>query len=440
MYARLSAQASQDFPERPAMIEPAPTMHTRYPAPIDHSDDQVRSAAALESFSAPEPVSPFDSIEESDSSGDFSDVWTDTDPHGGASGELNSPAPAPDVRMYLPGGLLSEELMDLLETPPAPRLSSPSGDGDRFSGTSPTGGLLFGEQEFRAPFDPPHGGGDFDSNTSANQQKPMMYLEDPADAEFENRDDENGTELVSALAPAEEAARSYVSQLVTTQSNRRNPPPQAPQTGRSSDSLYADRVVQQLRHNREKPKAPAPRPSVSYIEQFLSGKRKLWESDADVAVDGVAAEPVEIQETDLPAAAETRQKIDVSRIRREMDSFREVASQVANQAVVSHNLRKSRGGLLPRAGLVSIFMVSTVLLARGPMELGRVYPPILWGNIALLFLSALELARKMTQVIWMSLTAPRVTVTEPRVTAAPVSNDKPVASEPAGSEPEVPIF
>jgi hypothetical protein len=123
-----------------------------------------------------------------------------------------------------------------------------------------------------------------------------------------------------------------------------------------------------------------------------------------------------------------------------MDSFREVASQVANQAVVSHNLRKSRGGLLPRAGLVSIFMVSTVLLARGPMELGRVYPPILWGNIALLFLSALELARKMTQVIWMSLTAPRVTVNEPRVTAASVSIDKPVASEPAGSEPEVPIF
>ncbi|MGV2336803.1 MAG UNVERIFIED_CONTAM: hypothetical protein LVR18_22805 [Planctomycetaceae bacterium] len=132
------------------MIEPAPSMLTRYPAPIDHGDDQVRSAAARETFSAPEPVSHFDSIEKSDSSEDFSDVWSDTDPLGGASGEPDLPAPAPDVRMYLPGGLLSEELMDLLETPPTPRLSSPAGDRDRISGTSPTGGLLLGEQEFRA--------------------------------------------------------------------------------------------------------------------------------------------------------------------------------------------------------------------------------------------------------------------------------------------------
>jgi len=446
MYSRLSAQASQNPPEKPAIIEPVPSTLAPCPAPIDHSDIQGSSEAAREFFSAPqfpetsEPVSKLDSFTEPAASEDPADVWTETDPYEGTSGEPHSPTSADDILMYRPGGLLSEELISLLEPSPAPRLSSPPGDGDRFWGTSPSGGLPFGERNLGDPSDPPQGGGDFDSNNSDDQQKPMMYLEDPTDAEFENRDEENGTELVSALAPAEEAARSYVSQLVTTQSNRRNPPPQPPQTGRSSDSLYADRIVHQLRHNREKPRASVPRPSVSYIEQFLSGKRKLWESDADVAEEGVAAEPAQVQQTDSPATNETRQKIDVSRIRREMDSFREVASQVANQAVVSHNLRKSRGGLLPRAGLVSIFMVSTVLLARGPMELGRVYPPILWGNIALLFLASLELARKMTQVIWMSLTAPRVTVSEPRATVTSDLTDKPAASEPDGSEPEEPIF
>ncbi|MFM7036415.1 MAG: hypothetical protein ACKO2L_01705 [Planctomycetaceae bacterium] len=446
MYSRLSAQESQNPPEKPAIIEPVPSTLAPCPAPIDHSDIQGSSEAAREFFSAAEfpetsePVSKLDSFTEPAASEDPADVWTETDPYEGTSGEPHSPTSADDILMYRPGGLLSEELMSLLEPSPAPRLSSPPGDGDRFWGTSPSGGLPFGERNFGDPSDPPQGGGDFDSHNSDDQQKPMMYLEDPTDAEFENRDEENGTELVSALAPAEEAARSYVSQLVTTQSNRRNPPPQPPQTGRSSDSLYADRIVHQLRHNREKTKAPVPRPSVSYIEQFLSGKRKLWESDADVAEEGVAAEPAQVQQTDSPATNETRQKIDVSRIRREMDSFREVASQVANQAVVSHNLRKSRGGLLPRAGLVSIFMVSTVLLARGPMELGRVYPPILWGNIALLFLASLELARKMTQVIWMSLTAPRVTVSEPRATVTSDLTDKPAASEPDGSEPEEPIF
>jgi hypothetical protein len=56
---------------------------------------------------------------------------------------------------------------------------------------------------------------------------------------------------------------------------------------------------------------------------------------------------------------------------------------------------------------------------------------VLWCNLALLFLSALELARKMTQVIWMSLMAPGAVSRDTRATAA---------STPADDSPEQPLF
>ena len=325
---------------------------------------------------------------------------------------VSEPIDRSTVPMYLPAGLLSADLMDLLEP------------------DSPQGSLVTHPCEMT-----------FQINPSDQQTGPMMYLHDSSEDDGGNNEDEHGGDLVSALAPAEEAARSYVTQLVSSQAIRRSPTAQPPETGRSSDSLYADRVVHQLRHNREKPKAPTPRPTVSYIEQFLTGKRKLWETDSEeVGESAVVQETLPVESTVVNAMPEPRQKVDVPRIRREMESFREVASQAATQAVVTHSLKKSRGGLLPRAGLVSVFMVSTVLLSRGPMQLGRAYPPVLWCNLALLFLSAVELARKMTQVMWMSFTAPRVISHEARSPAAVAASDQPVSLVNPEEAPEQPLF
>ena len=325
---------------------------------------------------------------------------------------ISPPIDRPTVPMYLPAGLLSEDLMDLLE-PEVPQRS-----------------LVTPPCEMT-----------FQPNPSDQQTGPMMYLQDSSEDERGGSDDENGTELVAALAPAEEAARSYVTQLVSSQATRRSSTAQSADTGRSSDSLYADRVVHQLRHNREKPKPATPRPAVSYIEQFLTGKRKLWETDTEeVEESAVAAQTLPVESTVVAGMSEPRQKVDVPRIRREMESFREVASQAATQAVVTHSLKKSRGGLLPRAGLVSVFMVSTVLLSRGPMQLGRVYPPVLWVNLVLLFLSALELARKMTQVMWMSFTAPRVVSHEARLPVATAASGQAAPLANPNEAPEQPLF
>ncbi|MFM7055847.1 MAG: hypothetical protein ACKO2P_02880, partial [Planctomycetota bacterium] len=356
------------------------------------------SGVVPDAVAEPPSKSMTDSDSDSDSDSDHSAARFMSDET--VNSEPVSPAHVP---MYLPAGLLSDDLMDLLEphSPPGSLVTPPS------------------EVNFQSPLpDQPTG--------------PMMYLKDSSEFEPESSDDEDGTELVSALAPAEEAARSYVTQLVSSQSARRTGAAQPPESGRSSDSLYADRIVHQLRHSREKPKPAAPRPTVSYIEQFLTGQRKLWESDAEAGQEAaIAAETVPVQQTMATASLEPRPKVDVPRIREEMESFRKVSSHVANQAVVNHSLRKSRSGLLPRAGLVSIFMVSTILLSRGPMQLGRAFPPVLWCNLALLFLSALELARKMTQVIWMSLTAPRAVRHETRSTVAATASD---------DSPEQPLF
>lgn len=422
MYARL---AGHDFPSshgNGTSILPAAPDHVTSPTPS--------CGRTPDDFSACSAVSGENAVVGSVAAG--SAAGTDGVPDGGAEAENvsspdlviepqqdlswqspgSAPIDRPAVPMYLPAGLLSNDLMDLLE-PEVPQRS-----------------LVTPPREIT-----------FQPNPSDQQTGPMMYLQDSSEDERGNSDDENGTELVVAAAPAEEAARSYVTQLVSSQATRRSSTAQPSDTGRSSDSLYADRIVHQLRHNREKPKPPAPRPAVSYIEQFLTGQRKLWETDAEEAGESaLAADALPVESTVVSGMSEPRQKVDVPRIRREMESFREVASQAATQAVVTHSLKKSRGGLLPRAGLVSVFMVSTVLLSRGPMQLGRVYPPVLWCNLVLLFLSAIELARKMTQVMWMSFTAPRVVSHEARSPAAPAASKQAASLANSDEMPEQPLF
>ncbi|MEY3176011.1 MAG: hypothetical protein RLZZ436_3925 [Planctomycetota bacterium] len=354
-------------------------------------------------------------------------------------------APYSEARSYLPPGLLSDDLMDLLE-PQFPAGHSTDGLPAPFPVSRP-----FGTREDAESYRSVQETRDFACTEEVDEDNPskspdrqsdaMMHLRDLPENDWKEVDEDSGDQTLSGVAPAEEAARNYVSQLVTSQSSRRSGTAQPGDTPRMNDSLYADRIVHQIRHNKEKPRPPAPRVPVSYIEQFLNGKRKLWESEPETDENTAAApETVQVHQPTTAVSAEPRQKIDVPRIRREMQSFREVASQAANQAVVSHSLRKSRSALLPRAGLVSIFMVSTVLLARGPLQLGRVYPPVLWCNLALLFLSAIELARKMAQVMWMSFTAPKVIGHESRSQPAPEESEGAAATRETDESPEQPLF
>lgn len=176
----------------------------------------------------------------------------------------------------------------------------------------------------------------------------------------------------------------------------------------------------------------------------MSSERKPWEDEDDSAVAVAELDDVALETSNIPrglaqsASIDSRQRLDIQKLRDDMDGLRIVSSNAATNAVVLHSLKKSRGGLMPRAGIVSVFMVSTILLARGPLQLGQEYPLVLLANIALLLGSSVELARKMTQVIWMHLTA-RLNKHDKSSPTAEKSNTVTTEAN-AGEHEEPPLF
>jgi hypothetical protein len=328
----------------------------------------------------------------------------------------------------LPSGILSSELLDLLNPvsdrpwTPQPEISEKA---EMPTAVSPADSHPFTQErsldtELRA------GGG-----VEAESVGGVAVLERTLQ--------EQATEEPSGEEGPDDAVRAYMSQLLVNQSERRSSSGQ-PGVGtvRSHERLYADQIVRELRKKTEKKKPAVSRTPVSYIERFMSGDRKPWEDHA-VEPESVESADAEVVQTEGAAASrEPRQKIDIRKLRVDMQGFRAVSSLAANQAVVSHSLKKSRSGLMPRAGVVSVFLISTVLLARGPMQLGQTYPGVLLGNVIMLLASSIELARKIMQVIWMHLTAPKAALEN--VSGAGESGGESQPSAECTEEVEQPIF
>ena len=343
------------------------------------------------------------------------------------------PPPQEDRRFppasTLPTGILSSDLLDLLNSEPADTLGAAAVKPEEGAMPTTYSSAILPQGDSYSPADSDLlPGSGVDNQSSENPQ-----FRDGSSEPLPESDVRGGD-------GPEDEIRAYMSQLLVNQSERRATGGQySAAPGRSNERLYADQVVRELRKKSEKKGPAAVRPTVSFIERFMSSERKPWEEDTSVAVaelEDTPADAATAQEAEGETeVAEQRQKMDIQKLRKNMDWFRSVSSRAATNAVVHHSLKKSRGGLMPRAGIVSVFMVSTILLARGPMLLGQEYPLVLLGNILLLLGSSIELARKMTQVIWMHATAPRTAKATLESATEQPSAPQPVAEAEEGEEP-----
>ena len=343
------------------------------------------------------------------------------------------PPPQEDRRFppasTLPTGILSSDLLDLLNSEPADTLGAAAVKPEEGAMPTTYSSAILPQGDSYSPADSDLlPGSGVDNQSSENPQ-----FRDGSSEPLPESDVRGGD-------GPEDEIRAYMSQLLVNQSERRATGGQySAAPGRSNERLYADQIVRELRKKSEKKGPAAVRPTVSFIERFMSSERKPWEEDTSVAVaelEDTPADAATAQEAEGETeVAEQRQKMDIQKLRKNMDWFRSVSSRAATNAVVHHSLKKSRGGLMPRAGIVSVFMVSTILLARGPMLLGQEYPLVLLGNILLLLGSSIELARKMTQVIWMHATAPRTAKATLESATEQPSAPQPVAEAEEGEEP-----
>lgn len=146
----------------------------------------------------------------------------------------------------------------------------------------------------------------------------------------------------------------------------------------------------------KKPEAPATKspPKVkSYIDQYMaggampldnSGAADPGETRAETSGDDAHAAPI------IPRA-----KVDVEKLRQNMDSFRSVSTQSVEKALVTHALRTERLSINGRIFLVCVMGFMCVFLGIANFKGIIAYPALIWVTLIGAIGAGLELTRKM---------------------------------------------
>lgn len=148
--------------------------------------------------------------------------------------------------------------------------------------------------------------------------------------------------------------------------------------------------------NAKKPEAPATKspPKVkSYIDQYMSGGA-LSLDNGESSVPGEAG--VDSTSQDAPEAPLIpRVKVDVEKLRQNMDSFRSVSTQSVEKALVTHALRTERLSIHGRIFLVCVMGFMSIFFGVANYKGIINSPALIWVTLVGAIGAGLELTRKM---------------------------------------------
>jgi chromosome segregation ATPase len=151
--------------------------------------------------------------------------------------------------------------------------------------------------------------------------------------------------------------------------------------------------------NAKKPEAPATKspPKVkSYIDQYMAGGA-LSLDNAVTSAPGEAE--VDSTPQDAPEAPLVpRVKVDVEKLRQNMDSFRSVSTQSVEKALVTHALRTERLSINGRIFLVCVMGFMSIFFGVANYKGIINYPALIWVTLVGAIGAGLELTRKMYAV------------------------------------------
>ncbi len=199
-------------------------------------------------------------------------------------------------------------------------------------------------------------------------------------AREENSDDFVRDYMEQLLARSRKSAGNALpSELKTSETKKPEPAPAAAQV-KKNESAAA---------RKEGPKVK------SFIEQYMAGGfgdltgEGNFQSTAPIASEPEQEDVVESSEPKVP-----RQKIDLQKLREDMDSFRTLSTQSVENALVDHAIRKERHSINGRIMFVAVLVIMTVFLAIANLKGIINHPSITWVCMVAAIGAAAELARK----------------------------------------------
>ncbi|MFN9719238.1 MAG: FHA domain-containing protein [Planctomycetota bacterium] len=197
---------------------------------------------------------------------------------------------------------------------------------------------------------------------------------------------------------SEDFVRDYMEQLLAR--SRKSAGNALPSELKSSESKKSGPGQQPVAAQVKKTE-PAPTkkegPKVkSFIEEYMAGGFGDLTGDGEIptaspVVPGIPSED-DVTVVDEPRAP--RQKMDLQKLREDMDSFRTLSTQSVENALVDHAIRRERHSINGRIMFVAVLTVMTLFLAvanfRGIID----KPSVTWGCLVAAIGAAAELARK----------------------------------------------
>ena len=134
--------------------------------------------------------------------------------------------------------------------------------------------------------------------------------------------------------------------------------------------------------------APATQPT-SFIDQYMEN----YQEDPEVsAADCTTGEAHETSEREV--ASPPRRKVDLTALRQDMDSFREVSVQSVQKALEFHAMKKERSGLAGRQAVTAVLVLMTIFVAAANIMGITEYPMLVSGLILGSAAAAAELCRR----------------------------------------------
>jgi len=198
--------------------------------------------------------------------------------------------------------------------------------------------------------------------------------EDSGAARDENSDDFVRDYMEQLLARSRKAAGNTLPSELKPQGQQNAAGPQVPQK------------------TPQKKDAASPPGNRSFIDQYMAGGFPNLDA-AQPAEDATASmKPVN------PEPLVSRAKVDLQKLRENMDSFRSVSAQSAENALVNHAIRTERLSINGRIMVTFVMVFMTVFLAIANLKGIINHPSLIWGTLIGAVAAGAELVRKYCSV------------------------------------------
>jgi len=202
----------------------------------------------------------------------------------------------------------------------------------------------------------------------------------PEDSEAANRE-ENSDDFV----------RDYMEQLLTR--SRKGAGNSLPAELKPNQSAGPGPQTPQRQPQKKNEAPAAPRGQRSFIDQYMAGGFPELDAAAS-AVPPAESTPVTVS----PGPVIPRAKVDLQKLRENMDSFRSVSAQSAENALVNHAMRTERVSINGRIMLTFVMAFMTVFVAIANTKGIINHPSAIWITLLGAVAAGAELVRKWCSV------------------------------------------